>query len=122
MPQRPGKACRQSGCKQIVRDNKYQGYCEKHKDKAGWFRNERVKGNRHKRGYDSQWSKIRKLVLERDKGLCVPCYKNGRTTGATQVDHIKPKEHGGTDDLSNLQSICAACHRSKTAIERMGRG
>jgi 5-methylcytosine-specific restriction protein A len=30
---------------------------------------------------------------------------------ATEVDHIKPKAHGGTDDRSNLRSLCAAHHR-----------
>jgi len=34
---------------------------------------------------------------------------------ATDVDHIVPKVHGGTDDTSNLQSLCAAHHRLKTA-------
>jgi hypothetical protein len=28
-------------------------------------------------------------------------------------------EHGGTDALSNLQSICTPHHRSKTARERL---
>jgi 5-methylcytosine-specific restriction protein A len=38
---------------------------------------------------------------------------------ATHVDHIKPKAHGGTDDDDNLESLCAACHRAKTATERL---
>jgi 5-methylcytosine-specific restriction endonuclease McrA len=33
------------------------------------------------------------------------------------VDHITPKAQGGTDDLSNLQSICDPCHAEKTARE-----
>lgn len=33
---------------------------------------------------------------------------------ATDVDHIVPKVHGGTDDASNLQSLCIAHHRLKT--------
>ena len=35
-------------------------------------------------------------------------------TPATQVDHIKPKAKGGTDDWDNLQSICDRCHDAKT--------
>jgi 5-methylcytosine-specific restriction protein A len=33
------------------------------------------------------------------------------------VDHIKPKANGGTDDETNLQSICEACHKEKTRKE-----
>ncbi|HCL5939948.1 TPA: HNH endonuclease [Citrobacter freundii] len=40
---------------------------------------------------------------------------------AETVDHIKPKAHGGTDDLSNLESICSGCHKAKTARERLNR-
>ena len=39
----------------------------------------------------------------------------GRVTPATQVDHIKPKADGGTDEHANLQSICTDCHKIKTA-------
>jgi HNH endonuclease. len=41
---------------------------------------------------------------------------------AKHVDHIIPKSQGGTDDDGNLQSLCAACHRAKTAREGRGRG
>ncbi len=34
---------------------------------------------------------------------------------ATDVDHIVPKVRGGSDDERNLQSLCAAHHRVKTA-------
>ena len=44
----------------------------------------------------------------------MPCKRVGRATPATQVDHIKPKAKGGTDDWDNLQSICDRCHDAKT--------
>ncbi|WP_318591161.1 HNH endonuclease, partial [Enterobacter kobei] len=53
--------------------------------------------------------------------LCQECLRNGRYTPAETVDHIKPKAHGGTDDLSNLESICRGCHKAKTARERLNR-
>ncbi len=75
------------------------------------------RGSRHERGYGALWDRIRKQAMTRDKHLCVPCMAHGRCTPAREVDHITPKEQGGTDDLSNLQSICRACHSDKTARE-----
>jgi hypothetical protein len=75
------------------------------------------KGSRHERGYGRVWDKTRLVILLRDKYLCQPCAAKGRTTPASQVDHIKPKALGGDDDHSNLQSICDACHKVKTNIE-----
>jgi 5-methylcytosine-specific restriction protein A len=36
---------------------------------------------------------------------------------ATQVDHIKAKAVGGTDEDNNLQPLCGPCHKAKTARE-----
>lgn len=60
-------------------------------------------------------------MLVRDGYLCQPCRKAGRVRLATQVDHIKAKVHGGTDDDRNLQSICKPCHDAKTQREAHGR-
>jgi len=82
---------------------------------TGWS-----KVSRHKRGYGSDWDKIRMSVLKRDNGLC-QCDRCGggriRLTAANEVDHIVPKVKGGTDDLSNLQAINSECHRIKTTEE-----
>lgn len=72
------------------------------------------KESRHARGYGSAWDKIRKTVLHRDCGLCQPCSKQGKLTKATEVDHIIDKAQNGTDEDSNLQSICKQCHIEKT--------
>lgn len=60
---------------------------------------------------------MRKQAMDRDDWLCQPCRKIGRVTAAKECDHIKPKAEGGTDDLSNLQAICSACHREKIRDE-----
>lgn len=73
------------------------------------------KESRHKRGYNSRWDRIRLQALKRDHYLCQPCQTKGRVTPAKEVDHIVPKSKGGTDDLTNLQSICIDCHTAKTA-------
>ena len=84
---------------------------------SGWSARERLHGNRHARGYGTAWDKLRKAIMQRDKGLCQPCLRSGRPEKAAQVDHIIPKAQGGTDDHHNLQSICTACHKAKTARE-----
>jgi 5-methylcytosine-specific restriction enzyme A len=71
----------------------------------------------HQRGYGAAWQHLREAILRREP-LCRVCDQAGRTTIATQVDHILGKARGGTDDESNLQPICSACHNAKTATER----
>lgn len=69
--------------------------------------------SRHERGYGREWTRLRQQVMTRDKRLCQPCLRNDRVTPATEVDHVKPKAKGGTDDMSNLQAICSPCHTEK---------
>jgi 5-methylcytosine-specific restriction protein A len=79
---------------------------------AGWH-----KTSRHVRGYGAGWDRTRARILDRDKHLCQVCLKAGRYTPATEVDHIKPKAQGGTDDDDNLQAIDKVCHAAKTEDE-----
>jgi len=59
----------------------------------------------------------RKCVWARDQGKCAICgvvALNRR--GEWQADHIVPvAEGGGSCDLSNLRTLCTACHRVETA-------
>lgn len=73
--------------------------------------------SRHARGYDHRWVKTRARILKRDFYLCQPCLAKGRPTQATEVDHIKARSKGGTDNDENLQSICHDCHVDKTMAE-----
>lgn len=76
------------------------------------------------RGYGWAWQKKREPILERDGGLCQPCLRRGRITpGCNTVDHIINRARGGSDDPSNLQTICSgpgSCHNAKTAAEARG--
>lgn len=63
------------------------------------------------------WRRKREAVLKRDSYLCVPCKQLNRTTLASEVDHVVPQSEGGSDEDSNLQSICEACHKAKTQAE-----
>lgn len=58
--------------------------------------------------------RVRHVVLERDKFRCQDCGASP-TTGATlEVDHTIPVAKGGTNDLSNLRTLCADCNRGKS--------
>jgi 5-methylcytosine-specific restriction protein A len=79
------------------------------------------KTSRHQRGYGSHWDKLRKVVLDRDMHMCQSCLSRDRATVANQVDHIKPRSKGGTDDLNNLQALCKPCHDAKTITDNGGK-
>jgi 5-methylcytosine-specific restriction enzyme A len=72
---------------------------------------------------DSAW-RIGRLQHLLASPLCVVCAARGRTTRATEVDHIRP--HRGDRalffDRSNWQSLCRSCHSSKTNREDGGFG
>lgn len=53
--------------------------------------------------------RLRVMVLTRDRGVCWLCGLNGATT----VDHIVPRSHGGSDDPSNLAAAHAGCNYSR---------
>lgn len=122
MPVAAARPCRHVGCGALVRDG--SGYCPSHQaDKhINRFGDDR-RGSASERGYGYAWTIQRARILRRDCGLCQPCQQAGRVSPARQVDHIVPKADGGTDDDSNLQAICLACHQVKTAREAArGRG
>ncbi|OTG85834.1 HNH endonuclease [Acinetobacter sp. ANC 4558] len=112
------RPCRESLCPNLVKSRNQKGYCDAHASKrTGWTRRVDRTGSTTERGYGYQWQKLRKRILQRDQYLCVTCMAKGRVTEATDVDHIVAKAHGGTDDESNLQSLCSPCHKEKTAME-----
>jgi len=53
------------------------------------------------------WDTIRKWVIRRDEFQCQGC-----TVGCTvmNVHHIIPVSSGGSDDPSNLITLCEDCH------------
>ena len=55
---------------------------------------------------------LRYEVLKRAKFRCELCGVSAEKK-ALEVDHILPRNHQGTDDLSNLQSLCYSCNAMK---------
>lgn len=67
----------------------------------------------------SQWRAIRAAQLRKEP-LCRECAKAGRTTAATDVDHIDGDSTN--ESPSNHQSLCHSCHSRKTATQDHGFG
>lgn len=112
------RPCREFGCPNTVKSRSQKGYCDDHASKrSNWTKRPDRTGSTTERGYGHAWRKLRARILKRDDYLCVSCRTVGKLVEATDVDHIIAKAHGGTDDDSNLQSLCAPCHREKTAME-----
>ncbi len=55
---------------------------------------------------------IKVRVLTRAKGRCECCGAH-EYQRALEVDHIVPRNHAGSDDLSNLQALCFRCNAGK---------
>jgi len=55
---------------------------------------------------------VRQYVYQRDRHQCQSC---GKTTPeiSLSIDHIVPLALGGTNDLSNLQTLCLPCNQRK---------
>ncbi|MHB1652355.1 MAG: HNH endonuclease [Desulfitobacteriaceae bacterium] len=111
MPFKPKRPCSYPGCPRLTEGR----FCEMHQQESEKKYNLK-RGSAASRGYDSRWRMVRERHL-REHPLCVLCEQEGKLTPATVVDHIKP--HKGNKELfwdeSNWQSLCKACHDSKTA-------
>lgn len=83
------------------------------------------KESRQSRGYGPEWTRLRTQVIERAKGMCEECARQGRVTMGRDVDHkvskAKAKVLGWskakTESIANLQYLCVPCHKRKTAEE-----
>jgi hypothetical protein len=54
-------------------------------------------------------------VLARDKWKCLSCGRSAKEDGVLlEVDHIIPRSKGGSDDITNLQTLCKKCNIGKS--------
>jgi hypothetical protein len=51
---------------------------------------------------------LRALVLERDGHRCIVCH---RADGKLDTHHLRPRQGGDTDVITNMVTVCPACHR-----------
>jgi len=68
---------------------------------------------------DSDWKWIRMEVLVRDEFTCQECGDRGGRYGEAMlhVDHIKPVNRGGGDEVENLRVLCRSCHLQRTKTD-----
>ena len=55
---------------------------------------------------------LRFEILKSAKFRCELCGISAEKK-ALEIDHIVPRNHGGTDDVSNLQALCSSCNAMK---------
>ncbi|MGY6528730.1 MAG: HNH endonuclease [Cyanobacterium sp.] len=55
---------------------------------------------------------VRKYVYQRDNYRCQSCGKPSQET-TLNIDHIIPLAKGGSNDISNLQTLCSNCNLQK---------
>lgn len=58
----------------------------------------------------SEWRELRNYILARDKHRCLRCDKRFRAKGKLSVHHLIPRSNGGSNDPSNLVTLCHKCH------------
>lgn len=57
---------------------------------------------------------LRWQVFQRDSWRCVSCGRSSHDGAILHVDHIIPRSLGGTNDLSNFQTLCSTCNLGKS--------
>ncbi len=109
-------------CPRLV--DKGRRYCDAHA-KVKRKEESEARPDYHKWYGHASWKRARRRFLA-ENPLCVECTREGRTTAATEVDHIVP--HKGNRELfwdcGNWQPLCKECHSAKTMTElnASGRG
>ena len=108
MPHRPLGPCPAPGC-----PNR-KGTCPAHPS----VRPPDTRPSATQRGYDVHWRRIRAQYLKAHPA-CVVC---GVVEASNHADHIVAKANGGSDQWSNLETLCATHHSQKTATRDGGFG
>lgn len=111
MPHKPKKPCAYPNCPNLTDGT----YCEKHRKQAQEQYDKYQRSPDHTKKYGTEWKRIRARYV-RKHPLCERCLAEGRTTPVEEVHHILPVNRVGTNDESNLMSLCRSCH-NKIHIE-----
>ncbi len=105
MPRKPLKPCRYPGCNKLTEGT----YCEVHAKEVAKDYNKYTRHGDHNKKYGRGWRRIRNAYATAHP-LCERCLKEGKLTPMEEVHHILPVNRGGSNDWSNLMSLCHSCH------------
>lgn len=109
------RVCAEPSCPELTK----RGKCDEHRRQARRAEDKR-RGNFRERGYDATYDRNRRRVIG-DEDVCWLCgHVVDKTLPGTDpdgptVDHIKPREHGGTNELSNLRLAHLRCNSARGA-------
>lgn len=107
MPKSPVRGCAYGRCnKRAVPGSQY---CEEHKKIMDRQYNRYTREEDVKKKYGTAWKKARDRHAARYP-YCEQCYREGKITMMDEVHHIVPVSRGGTNEDSNLMSLCRSCH------------
>ncbi len=110
VPWKPKKPCKYPNCSELTDGI----YCENHRKQMSREYEKFSRDPVARKRYGWSWRKIRARFLH-GHPLCEMCMREGRATKATEVHHIKPLGHGGTNADENLMALCKPCHSRITA-------
>jgi len=74
-----------------------------------------------KRGPAHRQKRARQAALRRDRFTCQHCGFHSPTGKGLEADHVVPVDLGGSNEVSNLQTLCRDCHGVKTRAEAEAR-
>lgn len=112
MPYRPKHPCSCPGCPELT----HERYCEEHKKLTDSLYNKYGRSTEQKKRYGNNWHRTRNAYF-REHQYCELCKRNGKTVQGEQVHHIIPIAEGGSNEWSNLMTLCRSCH-SRLHAER----
>ena len=105
MPSKPKHPCAFPGCPHLTDER----YCEEHRAIARRKYNRFGRDEGASKRYDRNWRRIRDWYIEHHP-LCEDCLEQQKYYPAAEVHHLVPLSQGGTNDVSNLRSLCRSCH------------
>ena len=112
MPYKPKRPCSYPGCPHLTNGR----FCEEHQRQENKRYEKYDRSPEMKKRYGIAWKRIRDRHIAQHP-LCEVCKRNGNLTPAEEVHHIVPLSQGGTNDITNLMSLCKECHSEITARE-----
>jgi len=74
----------------------------------------------HKAPHHGAARTLRRTINQLGSATCNHCHQ-WLPAPQIEVDHITPLANGGTDNPHNVQTLCIACHHTKTSQENQQR-